>query len=347
MRICYFSFTENIPSRDAIYLNGFRKNDVEIVECRDWTRGWKKIPALYYKHKKLKNNYDILWIGYSGHLLVVFARLISKKPVIFNALASLYEGMVLARGHRGFLGIKALWYWLVDFIAFRAATVTLVESNAQKEYLKKKFFLPDKKFYRAWTGANEKDFFFDPDIKKLQYFTVLFRGAFLPESGIEYLLQAANLLKNTDIYFRIIGTGMQKENVHKLIKRYCLENIEWIQKRLSIDELRKNMLQCHLSIRQLSNHERLDRTIPFKAFESLVMKLPYLTARNKGVMELLKENKTCIACNPADVTDLADKILKLKNDDALRQCIAKNGYVLYKTRLTENILAKNVLREVE
>ena len=87
MRICYFSFTKNIHARDAVYLRGLKENGVEIIECRDSSPGWIKYWRLYKKHRVLRNSYDVLMVGYTGHVLVPLARLISNKKIIFNALA--------------------------------------------------------------------------------------------------------------------------------------------------------------------------------------------------------------------------------------------------------------------
>lgn len=347
MTALYLNSTKNIHSRDAVYLNGLCKLGVKIVECRDWSPGLRKFFALYHKHKKLKGKYDIIFVGYSGHLLVPFARLISRKPVIFNALASLYEGMVVSRNRRGPLDLYAPWYWLVDFIGFRCANLVLIETNAQKKYLQKIFHLPGKKFLRAWSGVDENKFFFDSSIPKLSRFTVLFRGAFLPESGIQYAVEAAKILQNTNVRFRIIGDGMMAPQVEKIIASFDSKKVEWIRERLSDEELRIKTQECHLSLGQLSNHERLTRTIPFKAFESMAMKLPYLTARNKGILELLKENETCLACNPADPEDLAKKILWTKDHPQEIKEIAEKSYQLFKNHTNSDALALDLISEMK
>lgn len=348
-KICYFTLTKDIPPRDAVYLEGLKQNGIEIIECKDSSRSWRKFIALYKKHRLIRNEYDVLFVGYSAHTIVPFARLISTRKVIFNALGSLYEGIILSRKQYGFLGLNALYCLAVDFLAFHSASLNLVETNKQKEYLKKKFFIPDNKLIRAFTGVNENIFFYDPDIKKLADFTVLFRGKMLPESGVEYAVEAARIFQNsgTNIKLRIIGNGIMAEKVSKLIKDYRLKNIEWLSEKLTNDVLRIKMQECHLSLGQLSNHERLERTTPHKSFECTSMRIPYLTARNEGIAELLKENEDCFCCNPADAQELADKILELKKNPELLEKVADNAYQLYLKELTPKILAKRVLDAID
>ncbi|HEY4475068.1 MAG TPA: glycosyltransferase [Candidatus Paceibacterota bacterium] len=347
MKICYFTLTKDVPTRDAVYLNGFRQNGVEIVECKDNSPSWRKFLVLYKKHHLLKNDYDILFIGYTAHILVPFTRLVSRKKIVFNALGSLYEGKIISRGQKGLFGLKSVYCWLIDFLAFHSASLSLVETNEQKKYLTKKFFLPDKKITRAWTGVEETIFFHNSTIKKLGIFTVSFRGVFMPESGIEYAIEAANILKNKNINFRIIGHGIEADKVKNLIEKYQLANIEWITEKLVAVELAEKIQECHLSLGQLSNHERLQRTIPFKAFESIAMKIPYLTARNPGILELLKENETCFCANPADPEDLAKKIIELKNNPTMTANVAENAYQLYRRELRPEQLARHLLNSLK
>lgn len=353
MRIAYFNLTKEIPPRDAVYLTGMAEGEdqtlpkIEITNCQDNSFGLKKFWRLWKKHRALKNNYDILWVGYTGHILVPFARLISRRKIIFNALGSLYEGIIISRRQAAPFSLKALYCWLIDFLAFHCATVSLVESHEQKKWLMKKFFLPEHKLQRAWTGVDDAEFFYDRNIPKLPNFTVLFRGGFLPESGVEYAVEAARILKNENIKFRIIGSGLMADKVEEMLQSFDSQNVEWISDKLPPDQLRVKMQECHLSLGQLSAHDRLNRTIPHKAFESLVMKLPYLTARNKGILELLKESETCFVCNPADPQDLAKKICYAKENPGISKKLVESGYQFFQNKLTPKILTQNLLANIK
>ncbi len=106
------------------------------------------------------------------------------------------------------------------------------------------------------------------------------------------------------------------------------------------------MQTAHISLGQLSSHDRLKRTIPHKCYESLAMGLPYLTASSEGVRELLVPGETCLVCNPADAKSLAEKILWAKeNPDALNK-IAENGYRLFQNKLTSKILAAELMNKI-
>ena len=64
-------------------------------------------------------------------------------------------------------------------------------------------------------------------------------------------------------------------------------------------------------------------------------------------LELLKEDETGLYCNLVDSRDLANKILKLKNNPELLNTIAENGYKLFNENLTSKHLAEVVLSHLK
>jgi len=60
----------------------------------------KKIFILIKKHNKIKNKYDKLIIGYSdSKLIVLLAKLLSKKYLIWDAFYSKYQGSGIHEAH--------------------------------------------------------------------------------------------------------------------------------------------------------------------------------------------------------------------------------------------------------
>lgn len=342
MKICYFGIYNPDLGRNRIYIRGFEQNEVEVIECHDNSRGPLKFLKLFFKHQKIKNDYDFMIIGYPGHVVVWLGKLLSKKPVIFDALCSMYEGVILSRGQYGFLGLKNIYVQFVDWLAVKCADIVLVETESQKKYFEARFGKSEK-YKIIYTGADNSLFFIDEKIKKREKFTVVFRGKFLPEAGLNHILQTAKLLENQGIFFLVLGNGWLEKEVKSQIKNLNLKNLKIITDNLSFDNLRELMLSCHMSLGQFENHERLKRTIPHKCFESLAMGLPYVTAKTAPVAEILKDGESCIFVNQADPKDLAEKILRLKNNPDLAKEMGENGYKIYLEKFTPKKLAQNIL----
>lgn len=344
IKICYFGIYNPDFSRNKVYMTGLRKLGVDIIECRDTSRGISKYWRLWRKHKIIQNDYDVMIVGYPGHIVVPLAKMISRKPVVLDALSTLYEGEVISRGKYRFNILMKVWIHAIDWLAVKSSDLVLVETNAQRDFFLKRFSLGPNRIARVFTGADEEFFHTDSSIQKRSKFTAVFRGKFLPEAGVKYIIGAAKLLERENVDVLIIGNGFLEKEIKKSIDEMELKNIKLVSGNLNYEELRKNMLECHVSLGQFENHERLDRTIPHKAFESLAMGLPYITGRNVGVGELLKDRYTCLMVKPADPEDIASKILELKNNPKLAQFVVENGRKLFEERLTAEKLAGDILR---
>lgn len=341
-KIIYLSNTRLDYSLNAVLIKGLRENGVQVsnICVKKGVRGFMKTLSFYRNNSR---DADLVIIGFDSPAMVIFIRPFCRKKIIYNAFRSLYEGLIISRKLASPFSVKAIYYWLLDFVAVRFANLTIVETNHQLDFFKKMFRISEKKMYRNWIGVDENMFFYDSSIPKSDVFTVLFRGALMPEAGAKYVVRAAKLLEDKNIRFIIVGGGILSGRVKELIGELNPKNLEYVEDYLSYEQLRYMMQKCHLSLGQLSDHNRLNRTIPHKAYESLAMKLPYLTASNTGILELLTEEKTCITCKPADTQSVAEKILWAKNNPEKLERIAKDGYGLYQNQLKSHILAQNLL----
>jgi len=343
MNILYLSKSKLKHSVNAVYIKGLEQNGIDVIgfcSSRKGIEGY--FDAVKFLRKKRKSASNII-VGYDSPGFVMLAKMVGRKRVIYNALCSVYERLVVSRELARPFSPKAFYYWLLDFLAVHSADLVMVETNNQAEYFKKLFWVKEKKLFRAWTGVDEDIFYHNAYTEKFPVFTVIFRGQFLPESGVEYAIKAAKILENENINFIIHGGGYRTAEIKKLIEELKPKNLSLMTDLLSSDELRTLMQKCRLSLGQLSAHPRLDRTIPHKCYESLAMKLPYLTAANKGVLELLKDGETCVICEPANVESLAEKILRAKNNRQELERIAENGHQLHKNDLRSKILAQKLL----
>lgn len=324
-------------------MDGLSENGHTIFELVENGRGFGKYFRFAWHFWKSDHKCSAVIVGYGLPTLMPIVRCIFFGKIIFNAVSSQYEANIISRGTHGPFSPMAIKWWIIDFVSFHLSSKVLLESSAQVNFIHKLFFVPRKKLVRSWMGIDEEIFFRDSKIEKNKSFTVLFRGRFLPESGILTVIEAAKMLEDKDVQFRIIGHGFMYREVNALMDKLQPKNVEMFNERLPNDELRGKMLECHISLGQLAEHPRLSRTLPCKLFESLALGLPYLTARNVGVFELLKENETCFAVPPNNPTLLAEKILSPKNNPELLQTIAEKGYALYREKLTSKQLAKEVI----
>lgn len=338
--ICYLGMYASVFSRTKIYMTGLRARGVPLIDCRDESTGVKKFWRLWRTHAAIRDRYDVLMIGYLEHLLVPFARLISKKPIVVDMLGSLADAERYSHEAGTWRTYKNM---LIDRLAVRYADVVLLESEAQKKFFVEKFGNLTK-FKVLYTGVDES-VLHCPSRSRHEKSIVLFRGRFTPESGIFHILEAARLLKSRrDITFRIIGTHYRlAARVRETIRTNDLTNVELINEYLPDDTLREKMCEASVSLGQFEANPRLDRTIPHKAFEAMYMGTSFITAQSPAVAELLTDGESVLFVRRADPADLAEKIRMIIDDPELGKRLAEHARKVYDRACSSDVLINRLL----
>lgn len=337
--ICYFGIYNPTFSRNRIYVRGLQELGVEVLECRDTSSSLMKFWRLWRKHRKLPK-YDALVVGYPGHLVVPFAKLVSHTPVIADLLGSLAD----AEEHSHSPSIlRKLKSKIIDWFAVTFADIVLLESEAQRNYFIARFG-KSQKYQVLYTGADGSVFHCEWQAKK-DVFLVLFRGSLTPESGILVILEAARLLlEERQIKFRVIGTGPLLSEARAMIQDLKLLNVELIDERLSEELLRKSMCEASLALGQFADNPRVSRTIPHKAFEALALGIPYLSGDARAIREIIIDSETGFFVPLKNPEALAQKVRELSNDPARLFHVAENAKRDFNRRFAPCPLARELMQ---
>jgi len=224
----------------------------------------------------------------------------------------------------------------------------LLDANEHIKYFVETFRIKKNKFRRILISTDQNIFYPRDCQKNTDKFLILFQGTYIPLQGIEYMIRAAKLLEDKDVQLNIIGRLKGYGPVIDLSRELKTKNINFIDF-MPQQELAKHMAQADVCLGFFGDTPKAKRCGAFKVTEALAMKKPLLTADTPAMREFLKNRKSCLFCLGADAEDLAEKILELKNNPALREKIAENGYKIYQEKLTPQALGKelkNILDEL-
>ncbi len=331
-------------SRNRILIDGLRQNDVEVIECRDDSPGLKKFLNLFKKHWSLRNDYDIMVIGFLGHIIVPFAKVITRKPIIFDAFLSLYDSNVFDRKVVKPKTLRAFYYWFLDWLSMHLADVVLFDTEQHINYACGKFNVRKEKFRRILVGA-QSDIFHPFDLpQKNEKFLVEFHGTFIPVQGIEFIIRAAKELENyKDIEFIIIGSGQEKEKTLELARKLEVNNIKF-NGFLPKEKLVEKISEANICLGIFGKTQKTQRAIPNKLYECAAMKKPVITADTPAIRELFDDNDLSLV-KAADAEDLVEKILLLKNNKSLGEKLAKNAYIKFLKFASPKVLGRK-LKEI-
>ncbi len=362
MRVCYFGTYERNYPRNRVVIEGLRKNKVNVKECH--VPFWEKIedktglsktfflklPLVYLKlilkYLRIRRT-DALIVGYIGQLDVPIAWFLTRKPIIFNPMTSLYDTLVLDRKMFRKKSFFAKLFHFIDKLSFRLADIVCADTLEHKKYFIEEFGLKPDKVKILYIGAQEY-LFFPRKSKKKNFIKVLFYGKFTPLHGTSFIIKAAKLLEKKNIKFEIIGSGQTHKEDLKLAKKLRLKNVNFIDW-VHYAELPKKIADADICLGgHFGSGGKAARVIPNKTFQMMAMKKPIIVSDSEASREAgFVDKKNSIFCKRIDEKAIADSILLLAKNKKLRDKIAKNSYELFKKKYSVKAIGKQMKDIIE
>ena len=294
--------------------------------------------------------YDLIYCGFLGQPLMPFIgliRLFKKKPVILDAFISIYDTLCLDRkDFKTNSTIGTVSYWL-DSFSLRQAESIITDTQAHTDYFSGLFHTPREKCITLYTGIDETILPEKRISKNEKNFIVFSHGNFLPLHGNEYIVTAAKLLENQpEILFKMVGAGREKNKIVRLSRELKVKNIEFIDW-VSYEDLFLHISEADLCLGgHFSDNPKAKRVISGKTFLYLAMHKPVIVGNSPAAQELFAHGENIFMCPMADAQSLADAILQLKHDTALREKIAQGGYEVFKTKCSNVQIAEQLAKIV-
>ncbi len=346
MRILYFGVYRPNYARNAVLINGLRANGVEVIECNVRSRSFLGWVWLALKCLGKLGKYDTMIVGFPGQEAMFLAKFLTRKPIIFDAFTSHYGGYILDRQYYPKKSWRAGYYRFLDKYSCKLADLVLLDTRAHINFFVKEFDLPPEKFRRIWAGA--PDVFFNHSQiarKDDKVFTVVFFGTFIPLQGVEHIIKAAKILEKENITFHVIGDGQEKPMAILLAKELELKNVKFTGT-ISSEDLKGEIEGADICLGIFGNTPKASLVIPNKVYDALAMKKPVITADTPAIRELFDE-KDLLFVKAANPESLADGIIKLKDNPALRENLAQNGFSKFAKFSSPDVLGRELIKVIK
>lgn len=343
MKILYFGAYNKDYSRNRVLMKGLRENGAEVAECNVRPGGLSQLIKLLFKYIKTKKDFDLMVVGFPGQESMLLARILTRKPIIFDTFTSHYGGHVIDRGTHKPKSFAGRYYRWIDRHSVLSADLALLDTEAHIDFFVREFGLPKDKFTRVFVGSDSGIFRPMPDPEGP--FHVHFHGNFIPLQGTSTIMEAARILEPEGITFQIIGRGQTHERDVSFVERHGMKNIEFFDS-VPYGQLPAMMARAHVCLGIFGNSPKTDLVIPNKIFEAIACAKPVITAETPAVKELFIDKKTILMCRKADSVDLADKIRLLRDDKTFRESLASSGHAIFEEKLKEKDLAGELLKNI-
>lgn len=184
--------------------------------------------------------------------------------------------------------------------------------------------------------------------KKLGYknkIVIGFIGSIVNYEGLEYLVEAAKILKDKNIKnfaVMIVGDGAVLDDIKKLVKRLKVEDIFTFTGRVPHEEVEDYYSLVDIAPFPRKGLPVCEMVSPIKPFEAMSMAKAVVASNVAALEEIVQEGKTGLLFKKDNPNDLARVLLKLIQDENLRKRLGKNAREWVEKEKDWKILAKKV-----
>ncbi len=355
-RLLFFGTYREEYARNQMTIEGLRRAGWQVIECHAklWrsvedrvqtaSGGWLR-PAFILRALKsyaqlIRNyykagDYDVLLVGYPGHFDVFLARWLAKlrrKPLAWDVLNSLYL-ITLERGIRQRSAFTVDMLRRIERRACRLPEMMFLDSQQFVDWFAETHEVDPSRFRLVSIGADDRIFQpLEAPVSLKDAMRVIYYGSYIPNHGVEYIVEAARLLEGTDnhspVVFEMVGDGPERAKAEALARNYALTNVEFIDW-LERDQLTQHIARSDLVLGAFGTTQQLLLTNNNKIYEGFAMRKAVVSARTPALPEVLRHGEHLYLCERGDPASLAEAIRKLQSDRELRLRLAENGYRVF------------------
>lgn len=314
--------------------------DTQVIIIKNRHKGMARfveVPAklMMTRLTQKPDAYVITFRGYEMLLLMVHT--LVRKPIIFDEMVNFTEWMEengkLKPGTLAYRLFRRWNGWMVGHARF-----VLADTDAHAKFSAKLNGLALDRYRTIPVGTDEEVFHPQAPSKSAdKKFTVFYYGHMRPLHGLDYVLEAARLLKDQpDISFRFIG-GKEKD------KQACLQaasegahvtHESW----LAFDELPKAAAQAGLTLGgPFGGTTQAKLVVTGKTYQFLALGTPVLIGRNEVNAHF--ENKVnSLVVDQADAQAIANAVTWAKEHPKELKKIGEKGRRLYEKHFSQDVI---------
>jgi len=302
---------------------------LEIISCqkevnKEITKYLNRVPVHFIPSSKLpylisnftvrkwrikdiihKINPDLLHLqGQSYHS---YPALYGKYPTIMSVHGIMYEEVKYLK-KSPFKWIRSYLYKMIEKTCLKKANY-IVASN-EYAYDKIKHLIKGKKYYLLNNPIDPSFFTIDRIPEKNR---ILFVGRIEPRKGLEYLVEAIDILRSKiEIKLFVIGVPQRTDYYNKLL--YLVKKLHLTEFIIFKGLIDQDKLMEEYSICQLLVLPSIEETSPMVIQQAMAAGVPVIATKAGGIPYLIKNRETGILVETKDSLALANAILGALNN---------------------------------
>lgn len=225
----------------------------------------------------------------------------------------------------------------IDRAAMRFADLVLADTPQHAAYYARAYRVPVARCAVVPVGFDDARWRVQPD-PPAQPFRVAFFGSYLPLHGIETIVGAAERVP--DVRWTLIGGGMTFPIVRQARARgVALEVVSWLDAEALVDRLST----AHVLLGIFGSGAKSARVVPNKLYQGMALGRASITGDTPAVRAFFSPGEHLLVVPCGDAAALADAVVRLRDDSALRLSLARAGAAHVHTSFGPEAVARRLL----
>ncbi len=361
----HYTSSEKRSEYKGIWFKRKKQGSVNVMRChvsesynanfvgRLWAYFTFVFSSIWAGLFKVKGKYDViivtsppLFIGISGYLISLFKRI----PFVFE-IRDLWPESAIDTGVVTSKVIIKLAYSLEKIIYKNASLINVLTPAFLDTLVSKKGIAQEKIIFipNASDFSLSDDLVQNFDVNKFKVenelenkFIITYVGAHGVANYLDQILETAQLLKDTNVLFLLIGEGMEKSRLVKKASNENIQNVRFINP-VPKAEVFKYILASDMGTSVLKNVETFKTVYSNKTFDYMACKKPILMAIDGISRALVEQADAGVFVQPENPEDFGSKIrFYLTNPEKIK-IQGENGYAYAKQNFNRSILASKYL----
>ncbi len=253
---------------------------------------------------------DLVFVAFRGQEILPALRLLTKKPIVFDAFVSVYDTLCLDRDMCRPNSLAGRLLATYDRLLCRISDVVLVDTRTHQEYFKRRFGASNIEY--LYVGCNEELFRPRETSRCHELFAVFWYGTANPLQGVEIILGAAKLLEGEPVQFRLVGPLRQKYG--KLLHELDVRSTEFVDF-VPYEGLPAEIHAADVCLGgHFSKKDKAARVIAGKTFQFLACGKPTIVGDNPANRELFRDGSLVHFVPMGNRTALAEEIMEIARE---------------------------------
>lgn len=336
-KICFYPGRESQYVRTQVIRDCLSEANVEYADCSYPAKRFYRYFLSTVRFLRNLRRSDIIIIGFCGQLLVLFARIFTKKPIIFDAYISIFETLVHERKRFGPKSPLAHIARFLDKRSCELSDIVLLDTNQHIEYFKSEYGLDQTRFRRFIASCGKVDP--APNNPTSDPPKILYYGEFQSLHGVPYIVEAARLVP--EAHFQLIGKGRELKACRALTQKHSLKNVEFVPYQPA-EKLVQFVKEADICLGLFGGTPKSNMVIPNKVYDYLSLAKATITQDSPAIKEIFVDKRDLLLCKAQDPESLAEGIRAMLKNPDWRTSLAHQGHQTYQEQCSTPMLTKQL-----